>query len=72
MAQVPEIKITIQDCWVSCDERMPEPFTPVLVSGGVGLWTGTQWNTITGYEWPGMPIAWPVAYWMPMLLPPKK
>lgn len=52
--------------WVSVKEKLPHAFVPVIVAGGVGLWTGSKWNTITACEWPGQTIAWEVTHWMPI------
>lgn len=56
--------------WINVKDQMPEPFQAVYVAGGVGLWTGTKWNTITGCQWPGQTIAWEVTHWMPLPLAP--
>jgi len=58
--------------WINVNYQMPEPFTCVIVAGGVGLWTGVKWNTITGYQWPGQTIAWEVTHWMPLPQPPTE
>lgn len=58
--------------WISVKDRLPAAFKVVIVSGGIGLWTGVQWNTITGYKWPGQPIAWEVKYWMELPKAPVK
>ena len=52
--------------WISVDDKMPEPFAVVMVSGGIGLYTGAHWNSLTCIEWPGLPIAWTVTHWMPI------
>jgi hypothetical protein len=57
--------------WISVNDKLPQPFQAVYVAGGVGLWTGTNWNTITGYQWPGQPIAWEVTHWMLLPEPPN-
>lgn len=52
--------------WIKVSERMPEPFVTVIVDGGVALYTGYKWNTITGCSWPGETIMWEVTHWMPL------
>jgi len=57
--------------WINVNDRMPDPFVAVIIAGGVGLWTGSNWNTITGCSWPGQHVAWKVTHWQPLLYPPK-
>jgi len=57
--------------WIDVTIDMPKPFQVVMVSGGVGLWTGSKWNTITGCQWPGETIAWEVTHWAELQYPPK-
>ena len=38
----------------------------ILVDGGVAHWSGGAWCSITGYDYPGKRIEWPVTYWMPL------
>lgn len=52
--------------WVSCSDRLPEPFVIVIVNGGVALYTGSRWHTVTCCNWPGRPIGWEVTHWMPL------
>lgn len=51
--------------WISVKDLLPKPFVSVIVAGGVGYWNGSQWMTITGYQFPGQAIAWTVTHWMP-------
>ena len=65
------IIVTIQDCWTACVDEFPKPFEIVIVAGGVAIWTGSSWHTLTACEWPGKPIAWDVTHWMPIPKLPK-
>lgn len=58
--------------WISTLNEWPEPHKTVIVEGGVAYHDGKTWFTITGEEWPGKAIQWPVKYWMPMPEAPKE
>ncbi len=55
--------------WVSCDDRLPEPFDPVLVRGGCAVWQGKEWLTCMEGE-PRRPILWVVEHWAALPKPP--
>lgn len=62
----PEVNCPVRYQWVSVKDRMPPTDGLVIVQGGVARWNGTEWRTMTGYEYPGRPIQWEVTHWMPM------
>ena len=56
--------------WVSCDDRLPELFVPVLVRGGCAIWSGEEWRTcMEGESW-RRPIDG-VEYWAVLPKPPR-
>ncbi len=56
--------------WVSCDDRLPELFVPVLVLGGCAVWSGDLWLTcMEGYG--RSPIYWVVEHWAELPKPPQ-
>ncbi len=46
-------------------DRFPKEYETVIVDGGIAMWNGTIWTTRTGTT--GIPIAWPVLWWTPLL-----
>jgi hypothetical protein len=44
-------------------DKMPEPYKMVIVSGGVAVWTGSEWLSRTGED-NGRKIEWDVKWWM--------
>ncbi len=56
--------------WVSCDDRLPELFVPVLVLGGCAVWDGREWFTcMEGTR--RLLIEWEVDYWSALPKPPR-
>ncbi len=56
--------------WIRCDDRLPDPFFPVLVLGGCAVWNGEKWLTcMEGYT--RLPIQWVVEYWAALPKPPR-
>lgn len=57
-------------------ESAPKDGTAFLVHGGIARWHvgddgAGAWFSITGYEYPGRLIMWPVTHWMPLPAPPE-
>ena len=44
-------------------DRMPEPHQTVLVAGGLALWTGSVWLSMTGNDSYRV-LEWPVQWWV--------
>jgi hypothetical protein len=38
----------------------------IIVSGGIAHWYKNAWHSLTGFDYPGRPIEWPVHVWMPV------
>ena len=53
----------VLDAYLTSD-RMPEPYTTVLVAGGQAFWDGGQWRTNSHRD--VRPIEWEVQWWMPI------
>ncbi len=51
-------------------ETAPKDNSMILVHGGVAHWWKGEWYTLTAEEYPGRPIQWKVAHWMPLPSPP--
>lgn len=66
-----EQRADVDGGWVSVKDRLPITHEVVRVQGGVAHWNGTEWRTITGYEWPGRVIQWNVTHWKPLTNPPS-
>jgi hypothetical protein len=51
--------------WIDVKTALPEPGEDVLTDGGISYMNrdGT-WYTVTGCEYPGLPIQWEVTHWM--------
>lgn len=50
-------------------ETAPRDGTPILIPGGMAIWSNGGWQSITGIAYPGRPIEWPVTHWMPLPTP---
>ena len=63
----------VEACGWQPIETAPRDGTPVLVTGGIAYWREEKsaWFTITGEEYPGRRIQWPVTHWMHLPAPPK-
>jgi len=60
----------VENDWISVEERLPEVYRIVIVSGGVAVHDGKEWKTVTRTSIP-QPIQWEVTHWMPLPEPPK-
>lgn len=58
--------------WISCKDEYPVPYQTVIVHGGIAYCNGKTWYTLTGEQYPGLPIQWIVTHWMPLPEPPKE
>lgn len=45
-----------------CSEKMPEPYTTVIVCGGVAEWTGERWRDDEGWA-----VNRPIKWWAPLI-----
>lgn len=68
-------KINSENHWQAI-ESAPKDGRAILVHGGVALWyvgdnCDGAWYSITGHDYPGRPIEWPVTHWMPLPSPPS-
>ena len=57
--------------WIPVGERLPEEGKIVLVHGGIAQLYGNTFFTLTGIDFPGKPITWPVTHWQPLPPAPK-
>lgn len=56
--------------WIKCSDRLPEDYDIVIISGGLGYFTGKKWISVIGTEY--NEIQWEVTHWMPLPSCPKK
>ncbi len=47
-------------------DGIPEHHRAVIVAGGVAMWNGGEWISLTGDSC-GRPVQWRVLWWMPLL-----
>lgn len=52
-------------------EEAPKDGTYIIVHGGLAHWHDGCWTTLTGYEYPGRRIEWPVTHFQPLSAPPQ-
>ncbi len=53
--------------WIPCSERMPPIDRIVIIDGGIAVWRGGHWDSITGHV---RAIEWKVTHWQPLPILP--
>ena len=59
-------QLLAQTEWRRSDQELPRDGRVVIVYGGIAYRRDGRWYTITGKEWPGEVIQWPVDVWLPL------
>ena len=63
-------QLMAQTEWRRSDQELPRDGRVVIVHGGIAYRRDGRWYTITGKEWPGEVIQWPVDVWLHLPEPP--